>query len=291
MSQPVRSMKTRVWSALQPAVLAAGRVGATRRVLPDFLIVGAQRSGTTSLHEWLGAHPGVRFPRLGKGVHYFDTAAARDLDWYRSHFPTRRALQRAAERAGFERIRVGEGSPYYLFHPAVPERVQAALPDVQLIAILRDPVSRAWSHYLHERRRGFEDLSFVDAIAAEPDRLASVAPADLDRRDFVSPEHQHHGYAARGRYSEQLERWFAVTGRDRWCVVFDRELYAADGLGQARVREFLGLADVGTFEFPRANATKSEPMPDDGRQRLIELLAGEGDRVAALVGRDPGWSV
>jgi hypothetical protein len=287
----LRSWKTRAWGTVQPLLIAAGRVGADRRALPDFLIVGAQRSGTTSLHEWLGAHPAVRFPRLGKGVHYFDTAADRDLTWYRSHFPTRASLARAARRTGVDRIRVGEGSPYYLFHPAVPARVERALPAVQLIAILRDPVARAWSHYLHERRRGFEDLDFVEALDAEAARLATVTPSDLERPGFVSAEHQHHGYAARGRYAEQLERWFAVTGRDRWCVVFDRELYAADGAGQKRVREFLSLPDVGAFEFPRSNATKSEPMPEAGRARLIAMLAGEGERVATLLGRDPGWSV
>lgn len=290
MSQPVRSWKTRAWSVVQPTVRALGRIGADRRVLPDFLIVGAQRCGTTSLHEWLAADPAVRFPRLRKGIHYFDTNYEQDLRWYRGQFPTQRSVARLAGSLGGARVRVGEGSPYYLFHPAIPQRVQNDLPDVQLIAILRDPVARAWSHYLHERRRGFEDLSFLDALTAESERLATVDPSALERRDHVSYEHQHHSYVARGRYAEQLERWFAVTGRERWCVVFDRDLYKREET-RREVRSFLGLGEGVEVPFPRANATKSEPIPEDGRAFLMEALAGEGSRVADLLGRDPGWSV
>ena len=289
MSGTSRSLKTRAWSVAQPVVETFGRVGSQRRALPDFLIVGAQRCGTTSLHEWLSHDPAVRFPRLRKGVHYFDTNYERGLLWYRSQFPTKRAMEAVATRHGVARL--GEASPYYLFHPAVPARVQSVLPDAQLIAILRDPVSRAWSHYLHEQRRGFETSSFVDALDAESERLADADRNDFLRADFVSYEHQHHSYVARGRYSEQLEHWFSVTGRDRWCVLFDRDLYATDGRTRADVRSFLGLDPSGGGEFPRANATRSEAMPADARARLVEALAGESERIADLLGRNPGWSV
>src|SRR5438093_4320202 len=128
------------------------------RVLPDFLIIGAQRAGTTSLYRYLSRHPAVAPAVLAKGAHYFDTAFDRGLPWYRGHFPTRMTAERIRAREGT--FATGEGSPYYLFHPLAAERIAAALPGVKLVALLRDPVERASSHWVHEAERGFEQLSF-----------------------------------------------------------------------------------------------------------------------------------
>ncbi len=287
MTSPTSHLKSNVWKLAQPAVRAVGAIGANQRVLPDFMIIGAQRCGTTSLHEWLDSNPGVQFPRFGKGVHYFDTAAHRNLKWYRTHFPTVRSVERSAKKANIARIRVGEASPYYLFHPAVPARVRAAVPDVQAIAILRDPIKRAWSHYLHERRRGYEDLSFSDALESESDRLATVLPSNLERTSYASFEHQHHSYVARGYYSTQVQRWFDAIGREQVCVIFDHELYSGDG--RQRIVDYLGLSGFENRSFPRVNATTTEVMPEACRKRLQASFVGERERISDLVGRDPGW--
>src|SRR3954447_18625468 len=100
------------------------------RMVPDFLIIGAQRAGTTSLFHYLQRHPSVMQSSI-KEVHYFDGSYNRGRRWYLSHFPLRRATSGG-------RI-TGEATPYYLFHPTVPTRVAVDFPDVKLIAILRDP--------------------------------------------------------------------------------------------------------------------------------------------------------
>ena len=145
-----------------PQVKAAGRAAvrryalatAGRRVLPDFLIAGAKRGGTTSLWKWLQQHPGVlpMFPAVQqiKSPHFFDIHWTRGERWYRSHFPTRAAVDRAAGRLGYRPV-VGEASPYYMFHPFAPERVAATAPDAKVIMLLRDPVDRAYSNF-RERR-------------------------------------------------------------------------------------------------------------------------------------------
>ncbi len=155
------------WSAQAYARPTAGL-----RLLPDYLIIGAQRAGTTSLHRYLIQHPGVRTTLRTKGVHFFDTGYGRGMSWYASRFPTRLTAWYVARRHGVE-LRTGEASPYYLFHPHVPGRVAEHLPQVKLIALLRDPVGRAYSHYQHEVARGFETLSFEEAIEAEAARLAA----------------------------------------------------------------------------------------------------------------------
>src|SRR3954470_22907026 len=169
--------RTRVPDHVQKVVRAAsrtvGRRTAGRRMLPTFLISGAQRCGTTSMYKTLSQHPQVLPAVLHKGVHYFDTSFGRGLDWYRGHFPTRAAARRVAEAVGVPEGRVitGESSPYYMFHPMAGRRIAATLPDARLIILLRDPVERAYSAFTHESARGFEDLSFERALAVEQERL------------------------------------------------------------------------------------------------------------------------
>src|SRR5215470_4416040 len=144
-----------------------GRWTSSGRMLPTFLIIGAQRCGTTSLFKAIAEHPAVVPPTFHKGVHYFDINYPRGIDWYQGHFPTRFAGRRAT--AGLDvPPATGESSPYYLHHPAAPARIAAALPDVKLIALLRDPVERAFSAYKHEVARGFEDQPFERALDLEP---------------------------------------------------------------------------------------------------------------------------
>src|SRR5947209_1159841 len=144
---------------------------ADRRALPDFLIIGAQKAGTTSLYRYLAAHPDI-VASTRKEVHFFDINFWRGEWWYRSLFPLRRRLQRRPPLRNRPAI-TGEASPYYLFHPFAPERAAQLLPDAKLIVLLRDPVERAWSHYRHEVANGRETMTFPDALAAEPARLAA----------------------------------------------------------------------------------------------------------------------
>jgi Sulfotransferase domain len=125
------------------------------------VIIGALRSGTTSLARHLGAHPQV-FVASQKEVRFFSDYYERGLDWYASQF-----AKASSERA------VGEASPIYMYSDKAMARMAAALPEVQLVAILRNPVDRAYSHYWMMRARGQEALEFSEAIAAETNRVRS----------------------------------------------------------------------------------------------------------------------
>src|SRR5690606_40669681 len=118
---------------------AVGRITASRRRPPDFLVVGTQRGGTTSLYHALRQHPGFLRPWLRKGVHYFDMAYHHPMGWYLAHFPTQRRVAARAAELGHPVV-TGEFSPYYMWHPSAPGRIAADLPDVTLVAMLRDPV-------------------------------------------------------------------------------------------------------------------------------------------------------
>lgn len=201
--------------AREAFVQVVGRPTAGRRALPQLLVLGAQRAGTTSLWRWLCAHPQFVPPVLHmKGVHYHDLHADRSLWWYRGHFPL------AARLARRDAV-TGEANPYHLFHPRVPAHVAATVPgDARFVVLLRDPVERAVSHYHHMRLEGHEPLPSLEAaLDAEPARLAGAEEELLADPRAVHRHHLHHGYVARGRYAEQLERWFAAVGRERVLVL------------------------------------------------------------------------
>jgi hypothetical protein len=259
------------------------------RMLPDFIVIGTQRGGTTSLYRYLAAHPGVAPTLVSKGVHYFDVGYERSEAWYRGHFPPRAYRSWRRHVAGQPLI-TGEASPYYLFHPAVPERVAAMLPDVKLIAMLRDPVKRAFSHYHHEFEGGFETLtSFEEAIDAEAGRLEGEAERLVADPGYESFEHQHHSYLARGRYAEQLEAWFTHFPRERFLIFTSEEFYRDTASIYEAVQDFLGIPRHPLVEFKTYNAHSYAPMDAATSARLRTYFREPDRALADLIGRDPGW--
>jgi hypothetical protein len=257
---------------------ALRRANASSRPLPAFLIIGTQKGGTTSLHEYLAEHPLVS-PPTTKEVHYFDHSHHRGGGWYRAHFP----LPGRPEEIS------GESTPYYLFHPVVPELVARDLPDSKLIVILRNPVDRAFSHHNHERALGYEDLPFEEAIAREPDRLRGEEERILDDQRYRSFPHQHHSYLSRSRYAEQLERWFRHADRDRFLILSAEELFQDPRPVVAEAQRFLGLEVDIPADLTARNARTYSPIPDEVRDRLSSEFAPHNRRLYELVGRNFGW--
>jgi len=132
-------------------------------MLPDFIIIGVQRGGTTSLYKYMTKHPKI-IPALKKEIHFFDNKFGKGLSWYESQFMQNPFFCLLKRKRKSEDTITGEASPYYIYHPHVPKRISKILPNVKLIAILRNPIERAFSHYNHEVRLGAEKLSFEDAL-------------------------------------------------------------------------------------------------------------------------------
>ncbi|MDS1269803.1 sulfotransferase [Lipingzhangella sp. LS1_29] len=288
----------RIARSLPPGLKDTGRSLAHRlgqttrswRVLPTFLIVGAQRCGTTSLFKALTQHPQVRGPLLRKGVHYFDVAYDRGLDWYRGHFPlrigTRATLLDASDEPA---VQVGESSPYYLFHPLAAERIARDLPQVRLLVALRDPVERAYSAHSHERARGFETEDFPEAIALEEQRLAGQEEQLVANPHLRLHSHQHHAYLHRGQYVEQLERLTRHVPRERIHIVESELLFREPDQTLAGVLEFLGLPPHPAARVTRNNAQPRCSMDPGLRAQLREYFAPHDERLAQWLGRPPAW--
>src|SRR6266496_2269605 len=140
------------------------------RLLPDFLIIGTQRGGTTALYHYLKTHPCIASAST-LDTHFFDKKFSKGLGWYRGHFPTRLEKFYAEHLRGHPFV-TGEANSSYLFHPHVPKRVAQELPQAKLIVLLRNPVDRAYSQYYHAIELGRETFSFEEAIQYEQERTA-----------------------------------------------------------------------------------------------------------------------
>ncbi len=265
---------------------AVGELTASWRVLPDFLILGTQRGGTASLYYNLAGHPSVG-PATRKEVHFFDLRYPRGLAWYRSHFPTRADLQERRRRTGAGMT--GEASPYYLFHPAVPSRVRAALPEVKCIVLLRNPVDRAYSHYQREVRKGREPLSFEDAVAAETNRLRGEAERIQADAGYVSERHQQWSYLARGIYLPQVQAWMAALPRERFLVLESEAFFADPASALRQVASFLGLPSHPAADIPAYNAQHYAEMPPTLRRQLEAFFAPHNAALQAFLGRGFSW--
>lgn len=283
-----KAMKQRLRPVAQRVSLRWGRATASARMLPSFLIVGAQRCGTTSLYRALVQHPAIVRPPLRKGVHYFDTDYARGPMWYRAHFPLLGTARRVTADTGLPAATF-ESSPYYLFHPLAGERIAADLPGVRLIVLLRDPVERAYSAFTHERARGFETEDFERALELEPERLAGEEARLRADPTAYSHAHQHHAYVARGHYAEQLQRLEKLVGRDRLHVVDSQDFFDDPEPAHAAVLEFLGLPARGRPVFDQHNARPRSPMSDEVRSRLDAHFRPLDERLEAWWGKTPSW--
>ncbi|MFN8591499.1 MAG: sulfotransferase [Thermomicrobiales bacterium] len=243
---------------------------AGERQLPDFIIIGAQRGGTTSLYRYLVEHPDIG-PAYCKEVHYFDRYFDRGPNWYLAHFPIRGEYKIA-----------GEASPYYLFHPEVPERLREYVPNAKLIALLRNPIDRAYSQYQMNSRKGNESLSFEEAVEREPERLAGTD-------DPLDPSWRHHSYLARGLYAEQLRRWFEIFPRDQIMVIQSERFYGNPERTLHEVQAAIGLPPHTPGRFKAFHQSEYPQMDDALLERLRAHFAPHNRDLYDLLGVDFGW--
>lgn len=258
------------------------------RLLPDFLILGGQRCGTTSLHRQLMRCPGLALAPA-KEVHYFDLQYGRGSDWYRAHFPL--AIRRhLAERMFGSPLLIGETTPYYLFHPCVPERVRQELPEARLIVMLRNPVDRAYSHYHHVVRYRCEDApTFAEALDREERRLEGEETRLLMNADYRSVSHCHHSYLARGIYVRQLRAWHRFFPREQILVLRSEDLFSSPETTLARILEFVGALARQPRGLPHLNRAENPRMPEQIRERLVSFFRPHNRELEEYLGTELGW--
>lgn len=258
--------------------------------LPDFLIIGEAKTGTTFLYYLLTRHPYVE-PAATKEVHYFDRRQKgfqNNLDWYRSQFPP------PTWKEG-RRIITGEASPYYMYHPHAARRASEVVPEARIIALLRNPVERAYSEYQHKARDGREDLSFEEAAASEEERIRGEKERLLTNERAGSPNFRNFSYLSRGVYVDQLQEWQRYFGRNQMLVLSSEDLFAKPLETLNRTLAFLELPgwepeNLEALDTPDSRHEASyDSMPPETRRRLEEYFRPHNQRLYDFLGTDFGW--
>lgn len=192
----------------------------------EFLIIGAQKGGTTALDHFLRSHSAVEMARK-KEVHFFDdestfSASCVDYSDYHKHFAfSSKALVR------------GEATPIYLYWEKAAQRIWEYNSEIKLVAVLRNPIERAYSHWNMERDRGAESLPFMQAIKAESERCREALPL----------QHRVYSYVDRGFYSEQLRRFFRFFPKEQMLILKFEDLRQKPCQTLNSVARFLGIPD------------------------------------------------
>jgi hypothetical protein len=232
--------------------------------LPDFVIIGAQKGGTSFLYYLLTRHPLVE-PAARKELHFFDQPEHFDngAEWYRRCFP------RLSSKDG-QRSITGEATPYYMFDPPVAERMAEVVPQARLIALLRNPVDRAYSHYQMQVKRGTEPRSFEEAI-----------------------EQQHSSYVSRGIYVDQLLRWFEFFSKEQMLILKSEDFFERPVETLKVVLTFLDLPDwqpeASELQQRRHTGTYRQKMDPATRRRLEAYFEPYNQRLYECLDVDFGW--
>ncbi len=232
--------------------------------LPDFVIIGAQKGGTSFLYHLLTLHPLVE-PAARKELHFFDNPELFDhgAEWYRRCFP------RLNSKDG-QRSMTGEATPYYLFDPPVAKRMAQIVPQARLIALLRNPIDRAYSHYQMQVKRGTEPRTFEEAI-----------------------EQQHSSYMSRGIYVDQLLRWFEFFGKEQMLILKSEDFFARPVETLKVVLTFLDLPDwqpeAPELQQRRHSGTYIQKLDPSTRQRLEAYFEPYNQRLYECLDVDFGW--
>ncbi len=268
--------------APSPIQASDGPVGA----LPDYVIIGAMRCGTSRFYGTLTEHPYIK-RAAAKELHYFDRPGRFEngIEWYREHFPP-------PEWQDGHRTITGEATPRYLFESNVPERMAQVLPDVRLIVLLRNPVDRAYSQYHRSVRNGQEDRSFLETVEQE---LAALAAAESSGRGLLPAtiEKETYSQLARGIYVDQLARWREFFPEGQMLIIRSEDFFEdVTGILET-AQDFLGLPrrelTLPTRKTTRPTNYEYGPMDPALRERLEGFFEPHNRRLYEYLGRDFGW--
>jgi len=255
------------------------------RVLPGLIIIGAQKAGTTSLFYYLSQNPQL-IPSTKKEIHYFDGGLDPDRDdflrgeaWYKAHFPQKNEIR--ASNLTFE------ATPSYLFHPQVPKRIYDLLPNVKMIALLRNPTERAISQYFHDTRKNREILPILDAFKVEEERLESI----IKNREFKNSAFFRYSYKLRGHYYEQINRYFKYFDRSNLLILSSEYFFDNTFNALEKIFDFLGMeSNLSQYDLEPKHVSKNKiKVSDEVYQYLNDYFLPHNKKLYELLGENYYW--
>jgi hypothetical protein len=201
------------------------------RVLPNYLIIGAQKAGTSSLFNYLSMHPQVK-NSYKKEVHYFDKNYDKPINWYKQYFPLKLAIN--------DSIRVEEATPNYFYHPYIAERIKKAIPNIKMIVLLRNPVERVISQYFQAVRKNNEKRPLMQALLDEELEEKEIFEK-LAKDPNYYPTEAYVLYKSCSRYAEQLKRYYEVFDKEQILIVSSKDLLVKPNEVLQKIFAFLNI--------------------------------------------------
>tara|TARA_Y100000310_G_scaffold80127_1_gene76799 strand:+ start:3268 stop:4095 length:828 start_codon:yes stop_codon:yes gene_type:complete len=248
------------------------------RVLPNFLIIGCVRCGTTSLYYDICQHPSVEKAAYDE-VGFFDDNFHLGLNWYRSIFPTKKKMEEIRNDTGFSIT--GEDTPFYIWNDDAVKRIAQLLPKIKLIVILRNPIDRAYSNYYLGVREGTEKRSFKDAIMMDMDYINQQKLENIDYKK---------SYIAKGLYSEQLKKWFKVFNKKQICIVSTEKFLENPNEILEKIFKFLELPCFSINKFEKRKASSYPQMDENIRKKLNDYFITHNEELYEMIGEKYDWN-
>ena len=256
------------------------------RVLPDFIIIGAAKSGTTSLYDYLIQHPYI-YSALWKEIYFFDRYYGRGISWYKANFPSK-IYKFFITRIQKKPFLTGEATPTYIHHPLTPKRISEFLPDIKLIILLRNPVDRAYSHYQMEKKLGFENHSFEEAIELENFRLKGENEKIIKNMNYYSYKRQIYSYLTSGIYIDQLKLWMEYFPKKQFLIINSEDFENNPNKVFEDVESFLNI-DHFKIKFSKKNVGKYNPINPETRKKLSDFFIPHNERLYSFLNQNYGW--
>ena len=253
------------------------------RVLPDLIVIGVVRSGTTSLYHYLSQHPSIvksTYDELG----YFDSNYKLGLNWYKSFFPSIFEKKKVIQKN--KKFMTYDVTPFYIYHEKAPQRIHQILPNSKLIVILRNPIDRSYSNYcMGDPREKRKKKTFEEVIVDEKKILNKINKNNVDEYyNFV-----HTSMLARGFYAEQLENWYKIFSKDQILIIKSEEFATETNKIMNNIFDFLGLSHYDIPDNSKKNKLHYEVMKKETRIDLIEFFRPYNEKLYSLIGRNFNW--
>ena len=275
----------KIKSLLQPLSHYYFSITGPLRLLPNYLIIGAAKSGTSSLYEYLIQHPNVQ-PASGKEIYFFDMKYNKGINWYRTFFPLSYQFPKTTKNSI-----VGEATPRYLDHPQAPYRIKKHIPNCKFIILLRNPIDRAYSHWNMMVNHNREVLSFEDAIDKEKSRTNGLFEKMAKDKSFYSKEYYWYSYLERGIYSKKIKKWFEIFPKNQFLILKSEDLFSKPSEIFRQTQDFLNIPEIILDEFKtvRKGIYKNKSISSNTRKSLSDFFKPYNEELYSLIGVNLGW--
>jgi hypothetical protein len=237
---------------------------------PDFIIIGAGKSGTTSLYKYLGDHPQILLPNK-KELRFFDKNFTLGYDWYLAQFPT---------LADQSQWLTGEASPSYFFMPHAAQRIKDFTPKIKLIVMLRNPVERSISDYYQNQKTGCNNQTLEQAIATEFQRVQQQSEVELSYRG---------GIIAQSLYYYKLRRWLNIFPKSQVLILSSEVFFANPDKSMEQVFEFLGLTKIQYKDYQKYNVGDYPEVSEKLRKQLTNFFTPYNQQLSKYLQMDFNW--